>query len=92
MQAIIENGGIKIEGIRQLGDTLVLFNAILDAIWESEDSDDLNIKITGVFYKSRKFVLNNPFKLGFSSEGAEIWQEGKTDRLIFIPCETDIEI
>lgn len=92
MVAIIENGGVNITNLSQVGNCLILFNEILDSIEGSVDAEELKEKLQTVFFRARKFLLRNPFTYGFTSEGFEVYQDEKKERLVFVECETDIEL
>lgn len=92
MKAILENGGIDISILTQVGDTLWFFNEILDVVCDCSDAEEASLAMTSLFLKRRNRLLKNPFTFGFCENGLEVWQDDNPNRVVFAPCETDIEI
>lgn len=92
MVAHIENGGIDTSIITQVGDSLKFFNRILDVVHKCDDSEELSIELTGLFLRARKSLLRNPFSFGFIEGGLELYQDDNPNRILFVPCETDVDI
>lgn len=106
MKAIVEHGGIISENhkiklsvdkeIISLTDSqklaLLIFDMYLSAIRKSRDSESLRKNVVRVEFEIQTLQLKNPFYSGFTAEGFGIYNEKTQLRLIFVECETDIEL
>lgn len=106
MKAIVEFGGIissnhKIKlsadkEIISLTDSqklaLLLFDMYLSAIYKSSDSENLRKNVVRVEFEIQTLQLKNPFYSGFTADGFGVYDEKTDTRLIFVECETDIDL
>lgn len=91
MEAIFEHGGIT-EAWKLTPTNFNALNMILNAISESDSSEELMANLDRTRHKFLRGNLKYSFSHYLTSGGVEIYIEGQKERLIFVPCETDIEI
>jgi hypothetical protein len=89
MQVIVER---PISGNGKYTETLHVFNTLLSILIVSDNEEGLEKNMAQYFAIKRSKLEYLPFSYGYSSEGLELYQDGVNERVLFVPCKTDIEI
>ncbi len=97
MEAVLRNGGIKVDGTVNNVSNFVniklhILNMYLNAIGDSTDAESLRIESSRVELVVNRLKIVNPYTSGFTEKGFVIIEDATQKEIVFVECETDIEI